>query len=259
MCSRKFSNCKKPTFGCGGDDDEPPKPCKCKPAPPPSCEEECDPCDTSCDLNLASDEYTKMVPLKRLKKRKGYEEKEKQWSEEDCPLPCQTPRADDIAGYKVEEKQLPVLTPKCQKVCIEQTYKCPILRRLPKCELPEKSKERVDDCVCVPLERADDGMKVEPKCLPQLHPGNCQPVVVCEDLKMPKIKRLPPQIEMEPLRTCPQDPCLEKNRRADEGMGVERKCLPKLEEGECQPVIEDIKYVCPKLRRLPKVKFIDPW
>lgn len=130
-------------------------------------------------------------------------------------------RADQ--GLKLKKKKLPVLeAPDCPKVP-PRPMKDIVLPRLKKVEVkpPPRVCAVVKD-ICA--ERADEGLKIQKKKLPELEAPDCPkvPPEPMKDVKLPRLKKVEVK---EPARVCPveEDICAD---RADDVTGYKIKKKP---------------------------------
>lgn len=171
--------------------------------------------------------------LRRMKKIK-YIEKPKP----DCnPRECHDAiRADD--GQKLEKKKLPKFIPQhCPCLEEEMPTKGVKLRRLKMRHVP-KEKDKICPALLECSPRADDGLVMKPKQLPQLKLYDC-PCVEYVMKTVPPLKRLVPKPVPEPNNECAEcigDECCPP--RSDDGKKVQPKRLPALSAGNC-PCIEE--------------------
>lgn len=162
-------------------------------------------------------------------------------------------RADE--GLKIRSKSLPFLEPQhCPKPDPAPMKDCK-LNRLPKMKFYDPPKcKKVKKLECPP--RADAGLSVKSRELPEIVPhDNCKP-------RPGKMKDCKP-LQRWPKRHVPEPPqCVIKRKdecvkRADEGMRLSRKHLPKLEASFCpEPEPHPLKGV--SLRRLEKAVIPEP-
>ncbi|KAF2896820.1 hypothetical protein ILUMI_09354, partial [Ignelater luminosus] len=146
--------------------------------------------------------------------------------------------------------------------CIEPklpTY-APPLKRLGKIRIEEPPRIcPIKDESKPSTTRADDGFKIKLKKLPEINPvEDCKPpcVPLKEGCPLHRLKKK--HIE-EPLKICPH---LEVTKvdcplRADAGLEIKQKCLPKLVPSVC-PNLEIEMQDCPPLKPLKKVNIPEP-
>ncbi|RZC35212.1 titin-like, partial [Asbolus verrucosus] len=182
-------------------------------------------------------------PLRRLKRVKI--------KEKPCipPPPCAVVERSD-KNLKLKPKKLPPFVPQpcpCIEEHVPNTYVK--LKRLKMRNVPKEKEKICLEEECGP--RADDGLVVQPKKLPEIKPAECPCVeVVMEDA--PPLKKLVPKPVKEPPRVCVEiEPC---PPRSDESLTVAKKTLPVLSPGSCPcPEPEPLKEAPPlhKLKKKP--------
>nr|XP_022918548.1 uncharacterized protein LOC111427570 isoform X1 [Onthophagus taurus] len=184
-------------------------------------------------------EYTVMVKLRRLPKIHIPDPCR------DCPEPCDDAvRADGC--IKVPRKCLPKLIPKpCPPIPPPCMTDVPLRRLQPRPVIPFRP------CPPPPCidPRADDGLKPVRKTLPKLVPKMCGR---CEEIIMtsPPLVRLIPR-DVYPPPPCKPPMCPEPPiTRADEGMRVCPKQLPKLIAPTCPRICPEELVDSPPLKRL---------
>lgn len=237
------------------------------PEPPKVCEKKVTYCAPRADASLKEEEK-KLPQLKPMECPKAPSNAMKdspplpRFKKIDIPEPPKVcPKGDDICsaradrGLKVESKSLPYLKPlDCPEPQDQPMKDCNPLQRLPKMEPYDPPKcKKVKKVECPP--RADEGLKIESKCLPEIVPDEgCKPekspMKDCKPLaRLPK-KHIPyPKCVIRKDEICAT--------RADKGMVLEKKQLPKLEAPACPvPPPHPMKDV--PLPRLEKVLVPEP-
>lgn len=189
------------------------------------------------DVKLARLKKVKIQPPPRLCVKKS----------KFCP-----PRAD--SNLKSKRKKLPRLEPEdCPQPPPAPRKDAPPLQRLKKIAIPEPPKICEKPKKFCP-ERADQGLKVHAKCLPELEPYECpkpppKPMKDCRSLqRLPKVKfDEPPK-----CKVVKKNVCLEAVR-ADANLTVKSKRLPDLvAHDDCKPQSRKMKD-CKPIKRLKKV------
>lgn len=207
----------------------------------------------------------KDLRLKRLKKRKGFDEDfpgrlrfQKHEIEKECIDECALMvRMDDAMKYEVKQKKLPRLPeggcarlprriPKAAKSLLRRPIK---KQRFRSYDCPKE--ECVDHCP----PRADANYVARYNKLIPMHEisKTCQPPPPVLRDEKGGIKPLPKVIIDEPIRCKPPPPCDERTPRADHrAVLYKRKSLPLLQPVTCpRPPPRKMK-PAPKMRRLPQ-------
>lgn len=197
-------------------------------------------------------EGTVMPKLKRLPKKKMVNPPDprcKPKKKDRCK------RADD--GLKVKPKELPVLVP-IDCPCLDT----PPLKEGEPLRPPKKTHEpkappcrpRKKDDFCAPRADKIACLKVVPKKLPKIVPGEC-PCITKEMKDCEPLKRLPPvEVQRPKKQPCPVAVSI-CAPRADAKLKIKPKRLPVLKPPPC-PCVEGRKWIDVKLPRLKKVKVV---